>query len=1348
MMGGTEDVAPSNRTWQGIEKPKHEVAITQGFYIGKYEVTQAQYEGVTGENPSKWKEPNRPVEQVTWHEAAEFCRLATERTRKKVRLPTEAEWEYACRAGETSRWCFGSDEAGLDDYAWHHGNSAQQTHPVGRRKPNAWGLHDMRGNVWEWVADRYAARYYARSPGENPTGPKTGDRRLLRGGSWGINGSSCRSALRDHHPPTYRYRNRGFRAVVSASPVEAAASTRGPARPPGVPPDAAEFGGHWYKVYEQEMSWPDAKAFCERQGGHLVTIASVGENDYAVGLAKRGAVDCWIGFTDEGQEGEWRWITGEAATFKRWADAQPDNWQGDQHVSMISVIRDWQWDDSAGHIGKYFICEWEPAPGGIDLVGHTGDRNEVVLRAVEDTHTKRQTPARNYGDVGILFVDGGGRGMADPDRGLAYLKFRLGVPGKPLSARLRLHVSKWPHSESANGGAVHLVRGDWSEKTLTDEKSPELGRELARVGRTEKGGVIERALPVSIVDRSEVSIAIVPTSADGAGYCSRETAKPAELVVEFEALPGGASSRAGRQADRERGLVGWWKFDEGRGRAANDSSGNGNHGTIHGADWKTRHTGGALRFDGKGDHVELPDLRLTTAGDYSLSAWVRSAPQREWQTIVGKSYARLTYQRGPGAFGAWQAPGDDPRQVKYFRGQRVGDPGRWHHVAMAVDARAGEVRLYVNGKAQKVGSYGKPGAGGFDYRAPWVMGMRNSAEAAHEPQYLHGGLDDVRIYDRALSAGEIAALARGDEASAVGARAAVPDASLGGPGLLGAYYAGENFEKFVLRRVDPKIDFPKIDFKWMNDGPAPGVPSEAFSVRWTGQLRVPADGRYELYIDHDDGVRLRLGDRLIFDRWEAGKASHRGPVDLKAGWVPILIEFFDQIGHATMRLEWSGPGLAKTVIPIESFRTPAATPEAPAKSGTREADAGASPDLERFNALVAKGDYAGAARHARAARHGAAELVAEALGARAKAVRRGAEALVGKDAKLATSKGTHSGEVERVTDDGVALLIKKRLRGGQGVMETKMTVKWSDLAPAEEARLAKSGGWKAAGADAAMAEAVLAALRRDAPAARAALARAGDHPLATHCRARIEARKASTTSARKPKGPPPTLTVNLGRGVTMEMVYVKPGAFVMGNKSGPAPQRPQHQISISNGFYTGKYEVTQAQYRAVTGADPSRVKGPDRPVETVSWFDAAEFCKQAAERTRLPFRLPTEAEWEYACRAGSTGTWCFGNDQGKLLEYAYLGPGFGAPPRPVGEGKPNAWGLCDMHGNVREWCSDWYSPDYYAKSPAKDPTGPAEGVANIQRGGCAGRGIPETWSSGRVRDGPHINYPHIGLRAV
>ena len=192
----------------GDEKPVHTVRITRPFYLGKYEVTQEQYERIVGTNPSNFKGTANPVESVSWHDATAFCKaLGGE-------LPTEAEWEYACRAGSTKRYGLVDEESELGNYAWHSGNSDRKAHPVGRKKPNAWGLYDMLGNVYEWCADWYGEDYYRQSPAEDPKGPADGNSRVLRGGSWTRAPSYCRAAPRDWSTPTYRYNGYGFRILL------------------------------------------------------------------------------------------------------------------------------------------------------------------------------------------------------------------------------------------------------------------------------------------------------------------------------------------------------------------------------------------------------------------------------------------------------------------------------------------------------------------------------------------------------------------------------------------------------------------------------------------------------------------------------------------------------------------------------------------------------------------------------------------------------------------------------------------------------------------------------------------------------------------------------------------------------------------------------------------------------------------------------------------------------------------------------------------------------------------------------------------------------------------------------
>ncbi len=194
--------------------PQHKVRITKPFYLGVCEVTQAEYAKVMRENLSKFKAAANPVDQVSWDDAVEFCKKLSAKEGKTYRLPTETEWEYACRAGTTTRFSFGDDLASLGDYAWYRDNSDQKTHPVGAKKPNAWGLHDMHGNMREWCAGWY---YYAVSPTDDPPGPETGTNRVLRGGSWRYSALICRAADRHGFMPGARFDDLGFRVAADLS---------------------------------------------------------------------------------------------------------------------------------------------------------------------------------------------------------------------------------------------------------------------------------------------------------------------------------------------------------------------------------------------------------------------------------------------------------------------------------------------------------------------------------------------------------------------------------------------------------------------------------------------------------------------------------------------------------------------------------------------------------------------------------------------------------------------------------------------------------------------------------------------------------------------------------------------------------------------------------------------------------------------------------------------------------------------------------------------------------------------------------------------------------------------------
>ena len=207
----------------GDEGPQMRVKLTKGYWLGKYEVTQAQWQAVMDDNPSHFQSAGQdaPVEQVSWHQAMEFCYKVTEREQKagwlpagyRYTLPTEAQWEYAGRAGEVGAY---GGTGNLDDMGWYRANSSNTTKPVGKKRANAWGLHDMHGNVCEWCLDWYGG--YSRGNVTDPTGPTSGTSRVFRGGCWYVVAPFCRSAFRDRFAPGFRYRYLGFRLALSSSP--------------------------------------------------------------------------------------------------------------------------------------------------------------------------------------------------------------------------------------------------------------------------------------------------------------------------------------------------------------------------------------------------------------------------------------------------------------------------------------------------------------------------------------------------------------------------------------------------------------------------------------------------------------------------------------------------------------------------------------------------------------------------------------------------------------------------------------------------------------------------------------------------------------------------------------------------------------------------------------------------------------------------------------------------------------------------------------------------------------------------------------------------------------------------
>ena len=229
--------------------------------------------------------------------------------------------------------------------------------------------------------------------------------------------------------------------------------------------------------------------------------------------------------------------------------------------------------------------------------------------------------------------------------------------------------------------------------------------------------------------------------------------------------------------------------------------------------------------------------------------------------------------------------------------------------------------------------------------------------------------------------------------------------------------------------------------------------------------------------------------------------------------------------------------------------------------------------------------------------------------------------------------------------------------------------------------------------------------------------------------------------------------LDLGRGVKLRLVLVPAGRFIMGSPcsepyrdTGGLGDETLHEVTITRPYYLGKYELTQEQWQAVMGDGPSLFKDARNPVETVGWNDAVAFCEKARAKLGLAIRLPTEAEWESACRAGTTKM--FGeSDKADALDAAgWYGGNSGTRLHRVGEKKPNPWGLYDMSGNVWEWCQDWVGP--YSPAPVTDPQGAAQGQDRVLRGGCWRNPLGYCRSAARDFDQPDDRSGFVGFRVA
>jgi len=1185
------------------EAPQRRVEIAQPFYLGKYEVTQAQWHAVMGSNPSQFQGPTNPVETISWDDVQPFlaklnsafegvgwdkrsagppsvslgaARASGGPALRLSRptgptgpmgfaLPTEAQWEYACRAGTTTAYCCGDDAALLDEYGWSNANARGTTHPVGQRKPNAWGLYDMHGNVWEWCAD-----------GRADAG------RVLRGGCWCSPPVSLRSAFRNYYRPAAQSRDFGFRlALVSAgeeteglaeldkpvteetsvqpTPGQAGTDTStagdgtqsvpaasGEKRLP-VPPAAEQqkMARQFDEVYQfSRQRAPAEKVEVAKKLFELGKVSQGGPAEKFVAFRKAMELACHGGDAPLMFEvvdaicAEFEVNTFDAKQ-KVAADFVSGSPNGEQTKAFIdaadAVI------DAAIQAGRHDVA-LATAEAAYGLARKSGDaesrkrsfdrRNEVrktaeqfkALAAAQATlKTNPDDPAANLAVGRWLSFERGDWRQGLPhlaksgDSGLeGPARQELTSPPTTAEAQVQLADAWWALVEQVQGRekeALMLHAGQWYRKAqeglpqgLLKAKTEQRLAEVAKLGVRVPEKPMEPAKPAA------------PT----ASRLSKELFLDlgGEVKMEFVLIPAGEFIMGSPEPERQAAL--------------NEAKATNEKWAIERIPTETQH------------RVKI--TKPFHLGKYEVS-------QSQWQAVMGDNPSKFQDPTAPVEQVSW----DD---IQPFL-------AKLNTLTVGWDKRSA-------GPPRPVTRDGEPA-----FRLSYPTGpMRFTLPTEAQWEY-------------ACRAGATTAFFFGD-----------------GAALLG-------------------------EFAWFG-----GAGGKTHPV---GQKRPNAWGLYDMY----GNVWEWCADWYGADYY--GQSPPNDPKGPATG--------SHRVGRGGC---WGGPA-----------------------AGCRSAYRYDDPPTFRYFALGFR------------------------------------VALVPADPAAGDGKPDQPEPT-------------KSLRGG----------------------------------------------------------------------------------AVRPSMAAKELAVDLAGGVKMEFVLIPTGEFVMGS---PEPERlatlaeakaandtwaaeripteaPQHRVKLSRTFYLGKYEVTQAQWQAVMGNNPSKFPAPTNPVERVSWEDIQPFLaklnavgwdkrsagppdgavgrvsnpssggagaaggsaapgRTATVRHGVPyhtgpmiFALPTEAQWEYACRAGATTAFCFGDNVAFLGEFGWFNGNAGETAHPVGRGKPNAWGLYDVHGNVWEWCADWHGADYYAQSSPADPTGPSIGSARVIRGG--GWYFPPGTCRAAFRgyDPPDARHGHLGFR--
>ena len=1403
--------SPEDELGRQSNETQHQVTLSKGYWLGKYEVTQVQYEAVMGTNPSseEFIGADMPVNEVEWDDAKEFCQKLTEMVKAagklpegyEYALPTEAQWEYACRAGTTTAFNNGtnipSEEQlwwaqpcpNLDEVGWYCGDSDYTLHPVGQKKPNAWGLYDMHGNVFEWCSDWYGD--YPTSAVTDPVGADTGSDRVYRGGGWGDTAGYCRSANRRYDMPSnFFYHSRGFRVALAPTknitiPLAENVDLEMIWIKPGTfmmgsPED--ELGrqsnetqhqvtltqGYWLGKYEvtqaqyeaimganpsmfkgaalpvESVTWNDAKEFSvkltaiEKAAGRLpegyeYTLPTEAQWEYACRAGTTTALN-----SGKNLSGEWECPEMDEVGWY-YSNCEFDG-KHRTHPAGQKQPNAWGLYDMHGNIGEWCLDRYGayPTSAVTDPTGPNTGGERVNRGGAWYLSAFYCRSAVRIGSIPSSYSNSTGFRVAlapvsskditiplseDVDLRMIWIEPGTFIMGSPKD-ELGRNSNETQHE-------VTLTQGYWLGKYEVTQAQYEA------VTGSNPSEFIGADLPVEDVSWYEArAFCVKLTEIEKAagrlpeGY---EYTLPTEAQWEYACRAGTTTAlNSGKNlSDKnecpEMDEVGWYRYNSGDqthsvGQKKMNAWGLYDmHGNVEEwcQDWAKDYPAGAAT-DPTGP--ETGTYRIVRGGGWNEDArYCRSAsrdisePDSFWpntgfrvaltQNVIERQPLTITINTTKVFDGT---PLVSDYTVATVEGLLSGD--KLTSGVVTTKSADTDSYSYIAGTSEITTPFATA-YGIANYAVTYVITQDifpSGLVITIKDTKLYDGTPLVSSYTKATATG----LMPGDKLTAGAATSAkaevgsylYPGTSTITTPFATAYGIGNYTVVYIItqniiqsdhsNKTIPLAEDVNLDMIWIEPGTfTMGSPeSELGRQSNETQHQVTLTQGYWLgkYEVTQAQFKAVMGIYYHYHFWNEGDNL---PVE-EVSWFDAtnFCATLTKIERAAGRL----PEGYEYTLPTE------AQWEYACRAGTTTA-LNNGMNLKSTGYMCPEIDEVGWY-------------------------------------DFNSNDKTHPVGQKQPNNWGLYDMHGNVFEWCLDCFGNYPTSAVTDPfgAGTGSDRILRGGGFKSEG---------------------------------VNCRSATRSCKQPDTLftdigfrvALAPASESKDMTISLAEDVSLDMVWIEPGTFTMGSPTdelGRWDDETQHEVTLNQGYWLGKYEVTQAQYETIMGTNPSKFKGTDLPVERVTWYDAKEFCARltASEKAagRLTegyeYTLPTEAQWEYACRAGTTTALNSGKNLSdadectEMDEVGWYKYNSDRATHPVGQKLPNAWGLYDMHENVCELCSDWYGD--YPASAVTDPTGPDTGSHRVMRGGSCYSGALYCRSAYRHNIGPGDDCYDCGFRVA